>query len=69
MQSSDPRTACTEKVCEVQHTVQTHCTHTVHDTATTVEISHRVRHDILSMNLTISRSVLYIVLCPLTEVQ
>jgi hypothetical protein len=69
MQSSDPRTACTEKVCEVQHTVWTHCTHTVHDIATTVEASHRDGHDILSMNLAVSRSVLYIVLRPLTEVQ
>jgi hypothetical protein len=31
MQSSDPTTACTEKVCEVQHTAHTHThTHTLH---------------------------------------
>jgi hypothetical protein len=69
MQSSDPRTACTEKVCEVQQTVHTHYTHTVHDIATTVEKSLRGRQDILSTNLTISNSVLYTVLRPLTEVQ
>jgi hypothetical protein len=57
MLSSYPRTACTEKVCEVQHTAHTHCTNTVHDIATLAETSHRGRHNILNKNLTISRSV------------
>jgi hypothetical protein len=70
MQSSDPRTAYIEKKAyEVQHTIHTNCTHTIHDIATKVEKSQGGRHDILSMNLIISRSVLYILLRPLTNVQ
>jgi hypothetical protein len=69
MQSSDPRTARTEKVCEVQHTVHTNCTHTVHDIATIVQTSHADRHSILRKNLILSRSVQYTIHCPLTEVQ
>jgi hypothetical protein len=61
IQSSDTRTASTEKkVYEVQHTVHTNCTHTIHDIATKEGKSQGGRHDILSMILLISRSVLCI---------